>query len=74
MTDCHKLVIFSKTKCSLTTDNSPFTKVVVGVQDIQNGLYRLTNLHSSLEAHLLEPPEDVEAHPLLLPKLCLIDF
>ena len=66
--DCHNLVIFSKTRCLVITNSSPFTRVVVGVRDIQNGLYRLINLHSNLEAHLLEPSEDLETHPLLTPK------
>ena len=69
ITDCHNLVIFSKTRGLVITDSSPFTKVDVGVRDIHNGLYRLTSLHSNLEAHLLEPPKDVEAHPLFTPEL-----
>ena len=68
ITDCHNLVIFSKTRCLVITDSLPFTKVVVGVRNIQNVLYGLTNLHSNLEAHLLEPHEDVEAHSLFTPE------
>jgi len=69
ITNCHNLVIFSKTKCLVITDSSPFTKVAIGTRDIHNGLYRLTSLHSNLEAHLFVPPEDVEAHPLFTPEL-----
>jgi len=41
----------------------------VYIRDIHNGLYKLTSLHSNLEAHLLEPLKDVEAHPLFTPEL-----
>ena len=66
--DCHNFGIFSKTRYLVVIDSSPFTKVVVGVRDIHNGLYRLTSLHSNLEAHLLESPKDVEAHSLFTPE------
>jgi hypothetical protein len=54
LTDTNKLVIFSKSRCLVVTEEEPHITVAVGQRDKRSGLYKFSSLSDNLEAHFLE--------------------
>jgi hypothetical protein len=60
LTDTNKLVIFSKSRCRVETEEQPHIIVAIGQREKKSGLYKLSSLSHNLEAHYVELPGELK--------------